>query len=367
MNIFDYLTWRGDVPFSADPFNEVDGLVLSQLAYTDFGAIVPAEGSVPLSEAAPLYFERDPREAILARPGMTAPSPLLMEEMIRGARFQEVVLMNYIDVLDKDNTEQMSAITYRLPDDTSFIAYRGTDSTLVGWKEDMALSYAPATAGQQRAVAYLQAVGARCPGDLRVGGHSKGGHFAVYASAFCGEEIQKRIREIYSYDGPGFRDDFLRDENYSRILHRIRHLVPEAAFFGMMMSSFSAAQVVQSNATGVWQHDGLSWQVERNRFTPGELNEMALLIDRTMDSWLDQMKDEEKSSFFETIFTILESTGQDSFQDLSNQKLKTTEAMLNSMAGLPKEKRKELLSFLKELVIIGGRNVVQHHREKQKG
>lgn len=42
-NIMDYMDWRGDLSFEADEFNEVDNLILAQLAYVDFEGIVTAE------------------------------------------------------------------------------------------------------------------------------------------------------------------------------------------------------------------------------------------------------------------------------------------------------------------------------------
>ena len=54
-NLLDYLDWRGDLPLSRDPFNEVDNLILAELSFVDFGGIVPGPGAgaaVPLGEAA---------------------------------------------------------------------------------------------------------------------------------------------------------------------------------------------------------------------------------------------------------------------------------------------------------------------------
>ena len=361
MNIFDYLSWRGDVPFSADPFNEVDGLVLSELAYTNFAGIVPARGEIGLREAVELFFARTPREVVLETPGSTAPAPLLMEEMSRGPRFRDSRLMHFINVVDKDKSEQMAAVSLLLPDGSVFVSFRGTDNSLVGWREDMALSYGEATPGQKRAAAYLQNITKRFPGPLRVGGHSKGGNFSVYAASCCPPEVQDRIGVVYSFDGPGFRDEVLCSEGYRRILPRVRHLVPEGSIFGMLLTEMAERQVVISSATGFYQHDGFTWQVERNRFVRGELNETARLMDQTMDSWLDHMTDEERSSFFDTVFILLESTGHESLSGVFGQKLKSTESMLGSMVKLPKEKRKELLSFLRELVHIGGKNAMHLH------
>lgn len=358
MNVFDYLTWRGDVPFSADPFNEVDGLALSLLAYTNFGAIVPAAGEISLPEAARVFFERFPRETVEAASGFTAPAPLLMEEMAAGARFRGTVLEDYVNIVDKENTEQFSAVTFRLEDGSLFVAFRGTDSTLTGWKEDLAFSYLEATAGQKRAAGYLDRQGRDFSGKIRVGGHSKGGNFAVYASSFCDRAVQDSLSVVYSYDGPGFRDEFLRSDGYVRVLSRIRHVLPESSFFGVLMGDRSEPVVVKSTASGIVQHDGFTWQVVRNRFERGELNELSRVMEKTFDSWLDEMADEERKSLFETFFSLLESTGEESIKGVFSRKLKSADAVFDSLRSLPKDKRKEMLTLLGRLLQAGGRNAV---------
>ena len=358
MNAFDYLTWRGDVPFSADPFNEVDGLILSLLAYTDFGAIVPAEGEISLQEAAATFFGRFPREVVEARSGFTAPAPLMMEEMAAGARFRNTVLADYINVVDKDNTEQLSAVSFLLEDGSLFVAFRGTDSSLTGWKEDLAFSYLSETAGQKRAVSYLEREAASFSGKIRVGGHSKGGNFAVYAASFCERAAQEKISVVYSYDGPGFRDEILRTDGYTRILSRIRHIVPEASFFGMLMADRAEPIVIKSTASGFVQHDGFTWQIVRNRFERGELTETALMMEKTFDGWLEEMDDGERESLFDTVFSLLEATGEESIKGVFSKKLRSADAVFDSLRGLPKDKRKEMLSLLGRLLQTGGRNAV---------
>ena len=195
-NIFDYLSWRSDVPFSASPFNEVDDLILAELVYTDFAGVVPDDGTaVSLREARDRFFALHTREEIEARTAhsYTARSPFLMDSMLRGARFAEAQLCAYEAVTDKDAAAQFAAVTVLLPDGTSCAAFRGTDGTVVGWKEDLILSYRSDTPGQLRAVDYLTRIGLLTDRPLRACGHSKGGNLAVYAAAFAPPALQERL------------------------------------------------------------------------------------------------------------------------------------------------------------------------------
>ena len=226
-NIFDYLEFRGDIPLEREPFNEVDNLVLSELAYVSFEGIVPCDGSaVPVADVRDAFFAVHPREEIREDSNHIVRAPLLLDGMASGRRFGTAEIMGYADIVDTDEMVQMSAVTFLLSDGTAYVAFRGTDSTVVGWKEDFNMSWLPETEGQRRAVWYLNETGKRLDRPLRVGGHSKGGNFAVYASAFCDSRIRDRIREVYTNDGPGFRPEVMETKEYRSVLPKVISIVP---------------------------------------------------------------------------------------------------------------------------------------------
>ena len=359
-DVFDYLTWRGDVPFSTDPFNEVDALILSELAYTDFENPFPEGACIPIGEVYEAFFQKHTREQILKDFSYTAKAALLMEEMSRGARFKQTKMQNFINEIDKTLVSQISAVTYLLEDGTTFVAFRGTDSSLAGWREDFDLSYLPQTEGQRRAVEYLDMVGRKTDRPLRVGGHSKGGNFAVYASAFSPDFIQDAILEVYSFDGPGFRRETIDSPGYQRILPKVISIIPDTAVIGMLLSSKSTHQVIKSSASGIFQHDGFSWMITRNRFARTSLSDMGRMVEQTIGLWLEQMNDQDRKALSDAVFMILEGTGRDSFHGMNEQKWKSVEAMISSMASLPKEKRQTLLKLTKKLIQSGSQTVVSN-------
>ena len=354
-NLFDYLSWRADVPMSLDPFNEVDNLVLAELSYTDFRGIVPETGEeISLKDACDGFFRLHTREEVLSDKTFTGKAPLLMEPMAEGARFGEMKLSHYVDELDTNQDIQLSAVTFRFPDGSAYIAFRGTDGTLVGWKEDFNFSFQSETAGQSLAVQYLNRTGRTIQGPMRVGGHSKGGNLAVYASAFCVREVQDRISAVYSNDGPGFRQEILESEGYRRILPKIVSIIPDSSIIGLLLSSLSRNHVIQSTASGIFQHDGFSWSIQRNRFLPAELSPVSEIIDSILGNWLEQMNDETRASVISTVFSLLESTGKETFGEINGQKWKSAESMLAALRSLPREKQQEMLRLLGLLGQSGG-------------
>ena len=189
-NAIDYIDWRGDLSFDVSPFNEVDNLLLCRLTSLDFTGIVPVDGEMPLAEAARLYFERygdeDRRLGVLLAPG----SVTMVKRMLQSARFSRLVLADYENRVDERRELQFCAVTVLVPDSTAFVAFRGTDDTLVAWKEDFYMGSMRTVPAQEEAAAYLCRAAWRYEQPLRVGGHSKGGNLSVYAAMSAPEEVQ---------------------------------------------------------------------------------------------------------------------------------------------------------------------------------
>lgn len=363
-DIYDYLRWRGDIPFTADPFNEVDNLVLSELAYVDFDEVLSDSfRKVSVKTADERFFATHSRDEARQSSNHILRSPLLMDHMLSGSRFCDMKLTKYVDILNADKEMQFAAVTCLLNDGSAFVSFRGTDNTLVGWKEDFNMSYLPDLDGQLSAVKYLNEVGANIKGPLRVGGHSKGGNFAVYAAAFCDKEVQDCILKVYTNDGPGFRHEVMSREGYKTILPKVVSIVPDTSIIGMLLTSSVKHIVVKSREKGIMQHDATTWQIERNRFVIREPSALGVFIRHSQQDWLSKIDDESREQFVNTLFSILEATGAVTFGEMKVNKLKSIERMLSSIKELPKEKQEELRSILAEL-IQSGRQVARRRRLK---
>ena len=364
-DIFDYLKWRSDVPFSVAPFNDVDNIILSELSYSDFSGIVSSDdSSVSLSQVCERFFLMHDRSEIIQNTAFNAKAPLLMEYMVSGCRFGNMYLHRFVSKLDEEKTAQMSAVTYLLDDGSAYVAFRGTDNTLVGWKEDFDIGCLSETRGQQLAVDYLKLIAKEINRPLRVGGHSKGGNFAIYAASFISSEVQDRILTVFSNDGPGFRKEVIEMPGYLRILPKVVRIIPDTSMIGMLLSNKAEYKVIRSNASGILQHDVMSWSTERARFEPAELSDLGKLLNTVLDSWIDDMNDELRNSVTDTIFAVFEATGADSFREISHQKLKSAEAMLAYLLTFPKEKQGELFHLAGNLLKNGSQIALAQLQEQ---
>ena len=364
-NIFDYLAWRKDVPFTVSPFNEVDGLVLSELIYADFSGCVGSDGEkVPLALVRERFWQRHTKEEIMADDSFTKTAPFLMDDMLDGARFKDTQVSWFYDVVDTAADIQLAVATFWLPDGTAFVVFRGTDSTIVGWKEDFLLSYLPETEGQRRAAAYMDAHFSDLNMPLRVGGHSKGGNLAVYAAVAACPAVRDRITAVYSNDGPGFLDAFTQSEAYKEMLPRIISIVPEESMIGTLLSNEAFQHVVKSSAKSIIQHDGFTWQVLGPRFVEVEKrSDGSYLTENTLKEWLRGMNDGDRRLFVGTLFGLLEATGAETIPQIKQDMVGALSSMKKMLDTIPKEDRDAVWAIIAKLLKTGGENVWQEAKK----
>lgn len=348
--INDYLDWRGDIPATADNINEVDNLIFCLLAYVDFEGILPADPSavgLTLREAAKEYFfvhtEDEPRPL-----GLIVPAEIitLFRRLAEMPRYRDLWLTGYVNEVCAEREMQFSALTVALPGQGYFVAIRGTDDTIVGWKEDFKLSYLDEIPSQRKAAVYLDSLPLKDGDILYVGGHSKGGNLAVWGAVHASERTQEAIKRVYSNDGPGFTEFMIKSEAYRRMSDRLTFLLPQSSLVGLLLANDSTYQIVKSRTLGLFQHDGLSWEVMGASFVRQEkLSGRGQRTDTVVRERIDSMSREEKRTFVEMMFEILESTGAKTLTELADGKMKTAMSMLKTYQSFDKEK-KEMAVYL---------------------
>lgn len=338
-NIRDYIRWRGDLSFAQSEFNEVDNLILSCLAYLNLDGIEEAqeESGISLGELPELFFQMHTEEELAADKSFVSPVPYMMQDMARSRRFGKSIICNYVNEIITEEDQQFSAMEILLEDGSTYVAFRGTDDTIVGWKEDFNLSNG-AVPAQKRAAEYLERSGRAASRMLRVGGHSKGGNLAVYASMECSQSVRDRILAVYSNDGPGFPGDFPDQEKMKDILPRIQRIIPEFSVIGMLLEHETEPVIVSSSQRGILQHDGFSWEVTGPSFVRAEgLNHRAVLFNEILHKWIDDMDDEQRAKLITDLFSVLEASGTEYLSQIQEGGLKCFRPMLKQLEKFPAE------------------------------
>lgn len=315
-NFLDYLHWRGDLDFLISPFNEVDAAILSMLSYLDMTDIVPGCESglgISIKDTSAQYFLKYSTTEVKPKISSTINSSLnsSLEELLRKLavcpRFEGVQLSRFDKNTDYMVGQQFAAVTFTLQDThpEHIVAFRGTDNTLIGWKEDFELVYMEQTPAQDSAQRYLEQALEKLPGRFIVCGHSKGGNLAVYAGSHIGSTLQDRILKIFNFDGPGFNFSVVDRTPFNICDKKILNLVPEESMVGMLLESAGERTVISSSARYAGQHNTFHWEVERSEFVRGNLADVAKLLDLTVKTWLTEISLDERAAFLETFFNLL--------------------------------------------------------------
>lgn len=352
-NLFDYLFWRGDLSFSSAPFNEVDGVILARLSYLPFERILrqDAENAVTVAQAAQLLLALpDVETAVLQREDLH-----LITALAESPRFRDAPLTGFVSRLDAESQTQFSAVTVELDAETRFAAFRGTDNTLVGWKEDFNMGFVFPVPAQTQAAAYLNAAGKRFSGRLLTGGHSKGGNLAVYAAAFCGEDVRRRVGAVYNYDGPGFDEDVLARPEYRAICDRVQTFVPQSSIVGMLLGHAERHTIVHSEQSGILQHNVYNWDVWRDRFVSLEtVNASSRFIDSTLKAWMKDFDYAQREKVFDTVYEIMTETHASTFRELGDNWFASARSVLRSIKNLDEPTRRAVGHALSLLVRSAG-------------
>lgn len=303
--VFDYIRWRGDLSFRQDPFNAIDGVIFSSLAYIRFSGRAEAEPNTVLTmaEAAEEFFTMDD----CAQRCRYQNDLDLLKAAAASRRFGRAGLMRYREQFLPEEDTQFAAETWMLDDDSLLIAFRGTDNTLVGWKEDFNMCCQQTIPSQRLAQEYVREIYSEYGDPMRLCGHSKGGNLAVFAAARSSPMIQEWIVDIYNNDGPGFSDYLMGDPGYLAMVPRIHSFVPQSSVIGMLMEHEEPIHIIRSGQiSGVLQHDTFSWEVIGKELTPvAELTQDARFVRLTIQNWLLKMNLEERNQMVEALFSLL--------------------------------------------------------------
>ena len=354
-NMLDYIKEFGHVSFEERAFSEIDALVLTELEYLPLEKVVPSdengENFVTVKEIAE-YMQEHKQELFDENPMMITQERHEVSQVIADApRFQSLKFFGVVSEWDKDTTKQFAAVTVEVEPSVRLVVFRGTDETLIGWKEDFLMTYSPLVAAQTDAKEYLAKQASLWDGDLMISGHSKGGNLAIYAAATQTEDVQLRIVDIFCFDSPGLYRSVLETKGYQNIVPLAMRYIPQDSLVGLMLESEVPYVIVKSNATGAMQHSAMTWEIEDGQFIKMEkLTKNSQLNDQTFKKWTESVSDEELELFWNVFFELLFSVGIDTVNDLYGQFMHYVQEFLKAAGNMDEEKR-ELLTRIALLLV----------------
>lgn len=304
-NLIDYIEWRGDIPFEQDGINVVDALIFSTLTYINYPDCDDKYRS--FKAAYDGWLDVDDDDKYRGLPIMRGKTEELAGLMGDAERYKDVRITRYVEISDDTLEKQFSAMTFILPDSSLFIAFRGTDSTLVGWKEDFNMAIVDGTPSQLEATEYVENVAKEYPNvQLILGGHSKGGNLAVWAAVHMSEDVKSRIKIVFNFDAPGLSKVVSESDEYQSIKHKILTVVPHDSVVGMIMRN-ETPLVVKCEGDGLLQHNPFNWNVSRNDFVYVDERTIASrILEKGMQDIVEGMDRDEYSHWIDKIYSDLQ-------------------------------------------------------------
>ncbi len=365
-NIIDYIENYGTLTFAEKEFNKVDALILSQFAYFKLDGMVPSVGTFLPPVSIKDIAGKDNVSDLFSDERYAKENRELFDAMARSKRFSGIGLNHYIDLISNKWEMQFSAVTAYLDENTTHVVFRGTDETVIGWKEDFNMSFMTPVPAQVKAVDYLHYAAERIRGDFSVGGHSKGGNLAVYSAMKCSHLVRDRISVIYSHDGPGFTKETLEDADFDAIADRIEKYVPHSSIIGMLLQSQEKYKVIEARSIGILQHDPFNWAVEGDDFIyRDDIAGRYVISDTSVNEWTKRADPEEMRTFIDKIYEVFEQAGVTDLNDiksnigsiaqkakevadnLDEEDKKRIKAVLGVFVDSVKDRIKESLPFIK--------------------
>lgn len=356
-NIIDYVREHGNISFVEEPLNEVDSLVLCQMVYMNLGRFVPGldEHNHPV-HLQDIYNHPD-RDHLLDDYWYKGFNKELIEAMAQSKRFGSLKLNGYVNVIDVEDETQFSAVTYILEDKSVYIAYRGTDATIIGWKEDMNLAFSKPLSSQHLAVAYMDKMASWIAGDFYAGGHSKGGNLAVYAAMNCAGKTREKLLHIYNNDGPGFRAEIRAQGHFDLVRDRISKFIPRSSIVGMILEDHSDYEIVESYGIGMLQHNAYSWKIDGTHFVRAQnMSSGKIIRDGSLNEWILSLSDEEKHIFIDTLYDVISASEASNIFEFGADIKKSLQHVFEAAKEVDEPTRKAIMKIMKSLVEITAQN-----------
>ena len=356
-NVFDYLQWRGDLNLEQSEFNEIDNLILSRFSYFPFDNIIKENEVVTIKELSERFEKTDINPMHI----LWKDDKEFFPAMGKTERFGNMLATKYVNKIETEQEKQFSAITVLMPDDTIYVSFRGTDNTIVGWKEDFNMSFKSHIASQISAKQYLEEIAKEYPSSkIIIGGHSKGGNIAVYAATFASKDVKDRIINVYNNDGPGFCEDVIETPEYQEILPRVHTYIPQSSIIGRLMNHKEKYTIVESVQKGIMQHDLYSWQVLGKEFvTLKKLTNESEFIDKTIKDWLENVEPEKREQVIDAVFEILNTTEAQTMKELKANWFANAKTILGTYKNIDSDTKEMVWQTVNELLKVAKNNIFE--------
>lgn len=347
-NLVDYVKYTGDLSFSERPFGVEDAIVLAELSYLKFDVFLKDFDS-PFVYVGEL--EKSPlRETLVTDPKYKRDHMALIAGIAKSGRFKELKAGYYVNQIEEGAETQFSAVTFLLPEDITFIAFRGTDETMLGWQEDFGLALKKPIGGQRLAAEYMTKVAGKVNGGFMTGGHSKGGNLGLYAALTVDGSVRERIDRIFTLDAPGFRPEFIENTDYDAIRKKITRVVPKDSVVGLLFNDITSKTVIEADAHGMSQHNMYTWIIKNGHVVETKLSKEHLKSIRNFNRWVLSLDDEHLNGIVRLLSEMLDDTGAKTTVEFRENVPKYVKALMKAAGDMDEGAKEQASGFIKSYI-----------------
>ncbi len=339
MNIIEHAKSLGTKDFKTQKFNDVDALILSIIPYIPLDNVVPAfkKDAISIKDV----VKKIDKDLLRAKGFLISNTLKLLDTLSSSTRYQNILLYNYMYIVNSEM--QFGALTMKLPDKSTFIAFAGTDSSIVGWEEDFKMAYMYPGAGQKYATIYLNNAIKLLDRNIRIGGHSKGGNLAICSAMNTKFYIKPRIKNIYNFDGPGFLKEQIDSKEYKSIEKKIKMFIPEQSIIGMILYHTPDYNVVKARHFSILQHDVFNWKFDKNGFILSKQNKRSKKLEERLTKKLEKLSIPERLNLVENMFNLFK---KNDIKDTREIKINSIFKLFKSFKELDKDTKNQLIEFM---------------------
>ena len=344
-NLINYINEYGNIDFKIKKINDIDVLLFSQIPVWNFKNILfKYKDEIKLS----FLWKLAKRKEFDKFKNVFKRTYKIMENMCNCKRYKDILIKNY--VYYSSNDTQFGAYTLILPNNSICIVFQGTDDTIGSWKDNFELLYKFPTTSQKYAIKYLDsAVSNKCS-NIIVCGHSKGGNLALVSTMNINFIKRRKIKKVYSFDGPGLRIEEFNSLNYKMIKNKIVNIVPESSCVGVLLNQ-EKVKFVKTNSSIEKQYDPLYWIINKDKFEITSQSTNGKDINYAINRWLQKHSYEEIEKICNEVFNVFNNSKISKINDLKDNKVESIYKFIKASRHIPKDAKDLIFYILKVLIV----------------
>lgn len=302
--IKDYLKYYKDTTIKDVPWNMMDNLICTILAYSKVKEFDECE----LSNFCTSVKKYKPKKDEI----MEIEVLYVVNAIENSKRYEHMKFKNFVNI--RNNKVEFGALTCII-DDIKVIAFKGTGGSRIGWIENFRLAYTYPTDTQRCAYAYLKQNVSVFDKNVYVVGHSKGGNLAMSSAMELNPLKYRAIKRIVNFDGPGFRKKEYVSAKYKKISQKLTNIIPDHSYIGILLYNENYT-TIKTKVLGTKVHYPFYWDTYGDIFINSKLSNTSTKMHDISSEKISSFDEKKLKEIMEDAYLALKNNDRFSIKDI---------------------------------------------------